>query len=81
MNELKIDLLNKFYQQKYFAELEIVRLSGVENQLNYAVVINKITKQLDKLNKINARIDLIKKLYEISDADDQFANDSNKQPE
>ena len=77
MNELKIDLLSKFYQEKYFAELEIVRLSGIESQMEYSLILDAISRQLDIVNTAETRISLINKLYDASEANVE----TNKQPE
>jgi len=78
---IKIDLLNKFYQDKYFAELEIVRLSGIESEFEYRLILDRITCQLDIINTADARIALINKLYDASEANEQFSNDPNKKQE
>lgn len=76
MNDLKLDLLNKFYQNKYFAELEIVRLSGIDQTMEYRLILHKISEQLDIMNTAEARIELIKKLYADSETNEQINNEN-----
>lgn len=70
VEELKVDLLNKFLIEKYYIEREIIRLSKLDN-IKYSEKIEKITEQIDILVLNNSRINLVNELFV---ADDNMNN-------
>jgi hypothetical protein len=65
MANLKVDLINKITNEKYFAEIEIGRLAQEPN-MNYKEKIDKMEILLQEIILANAKIDLINKIL-ISD--------------
>jgi len=57
MANLRADLLNEFRNQKYYAEMELVRLAQEPN-MNYKNKIDKIAETLEKISVINQQIGL-----------------------
>ena len=58
MANLKIDLFNKFSNDKYYAELELQRLASVD-YLTYEEKVNKMAEQFNKISLINSNIELL----------------------
>lgn len=55
MANLKLDLLNKINNKKYFEEMELVRLAQDPN-MNYEIKIDSMADILAKLAILNAQI-------------------------
>lgn len=66
MNDLKIDLINKYLIDKYYVEREIIRLSEAEN-ISQLEKVEQVTFQLDLLDQANRRINLVNELYKSSE--------------
>jgi len=62
MANLKLDLVNKLRTDKYFEELELVRLAQDANE-NYKDKIDKIAYQLEKIAVLNAQIGLAEEYF------------------
>ncbi len=58
MADLKIDLINKLGNDKYYAELELARLANDSN-IPYQIKIDDMIHQLNNISKINSNIELI----------------------
>lgn len=69
MNDLKIDLINRYLLDKYYAEREIIRLSEAENICQLEKV-ERVTQQIDLLIQTNMRIELVEELYKKSEDSD-----------
>ena len=64
MDEIKIDLQNKFAMDKYYAELEIIRLSKLDYlSISQKLRIELLTEQIDILDQANRRLDLLDVIY------------------
>ena len=63
MANLKIDLLNKLRNDKYYEELELVRLAQDPNT-NYRGKIDAMTVQLEKLALLNASMGLVEQYFQ-----------------
>ncbi|MFW6246569.1 MAG: hypothetical protein ACOC22_00135 [bacterium] len=63
MANLKIDLLNKLKNDKYFEENELVRLAGDAN-MNYREKINIMSFGLEKIAIINSQIALVEQYFQ-----------------
>ena len=66
MNDLKIDLINKYLLDKYYAEREIIRLSESDN-ISQLEKVEQVTYQLDLLDQANRRISIVDELYNNSE--------------
>lgn len=62
MADLKLDLINKVNNDKYFAEVELVRLAGEPNT-NYKNKIDEMSRLLDEIALGNIKIQLIENVY------------------
>jgi hypothetical protein len=58
MANLKVDLINKINNEKYFDELELVRLAQEPN-MNFKIKINQMDELLDKIVRANSKMELI----------------------
>ncbi len=63
MADLKIDLKNKLMNDKYFAEIELVRLAQ-EPAMNYKEKIDSMKKQLDEIVVLNGGMELIEVYFQ-----------------
>jgi len=63
MANLKLDLLNKLRNDKYYTELELVRLAQDPN-MNYAWKIGKMKIKLDKLSLLNSDMGLVEQYFQ-----------------
>jgi hypothetical protein len=70
MANLKVDLINKINNQKYFQELELARLSNEAN-MNYEAKITEIETILGQLVILNAELGIIEQYYKEPEAQDQ----------
>ena len=57
MANLRADLLNEFRNQKYYAEMELVRLAQDPN-MNYRIKIDRISELLGRISIINQKLGL-----------------------
>lgn len=62
MANLKLDLLNKLRNEKYFDELELVRLAQDPN-MNYLEKIGQMQKKLERIAIVNAELDLTEQYF------------------
>jgi len=62
MANLKLDLTNKVQNDKYFAEIELVRLAQDVN-MNYKNKINEMTYFLEQIALLNAKMGLIEQYF------------------
>jgi hypothetical protein len=63
MPNLKLDLLNKLRNDKYYAELELVRLAQDPN-CNYKDKIDLMTLKLDDIAVLNADMGLVEQYFQ-----------------
>jgi hypothetical protein len=63
MANLKVDLLNELKNQKYYAEIELIRLAS-EPTMNYKVKINLIDEVLGELAIVNQKIGLAEMYFQ-----------------
>jgi hypothetical protein len=63
MANLKLDLLNKLRNDKYYDELELVRLAQDPN-MNYKVKIEQMSALLANLSVLNAQMGLAEQYFQ-----------------
>ena len=63
MANLKLDLLNKLRNDKYYAEIELVRLAGDPN-MNYEWKINEMQGKLNEIALLNANMGLVEQYFQ-----------------
>jgi len=63
MANLKLDLLNKLKNDKYYEELELVRLAQDPNT-NYLEKINSMSYRLSTLAILNAQMNLVEQYFQ-----------------
>lgn len=63
MANLKLDLLNKLRNDKYFEEIELVRLAEDPNT-NYKNKIERIAERLEKIALLNAELGLVEQYFQ-----------------
>ena len=63
MANLKVDLLNKIKNDKYFEETELVRLAGEAN-MNYREKIEEMSLVIERIAIINAQIGLVEQYFQ-----------------
>jgi hypothetical protein len=63
MANLKLDLLNKLRNDKYYAELELVRLAQEPN-MNYKDKIDLMTYKLGEISLLNANMGLAEQYFQ-----------------
>lgn len=63
MPNLKLDLIQRFTEQKMLAELELVRLAQEPN-MNYRDKLALMEEELDELRVVNAKIDLVNQYFQ-----------------
>lgn len=63
MANLKLDLLNKINNEKYFEEMELIRLAQEPN-MNYRDKIESMTYRLEKIALLNAEIGLVNQYFQ-----------------
>ncbi len=64
MADLKIDLVNKISNDKYYAELELARLAN-DSTIPYEQKIDDMIYQLNKISRTNSNIDLIELYFRV----------------
>ena len=67
MANLKLDLLNKINNQKYFYELELVRLAQDAN-MNYEQKINDMSYLLKEIALLNAQLGGVEQYFKEPEA-------------
>ena len=63
MANLKLDLQNKLQNEKYYEELELVRLAGDPN-MNYKEKIHRMSVSMEKIALLNAELGLIQQYFQ-----------------
>lgn len=63
MANLKLDLLNKLRNDKYYEEIELVRLAQDPN-MNYKDKIDNMSYRLSTLSLINAEMGLVEQYFQ-----------------
>jgi hypothetical protein len=63
MANLKLDLLNKLRNDKYYDELELVRLAQEPN-MNYEQKIKEMSYYLERLSILNAQMGLVEQYFQ-----------------
>lgn len=63
MANLKLDLLNKLRNDKYYSELELVRLAQEPN-MNYQIKIDEMDVELTELALLNAKMGLVEQYFQ-----------------
>lgn len=67
MANLKLDLVNKLNNDKFYAELELVRLAQEPN-MNYRNKIDTMDYQLGELALLNGKLGLVEQYFKDEDA-------------
>lgn len=62
MANLKLDLLNKLKNDKYYEELELIRLAQEPN-MNYKEKINTMSDRLKNLAIVNSQMGLVEQYF------------------
>ena len=62
MANLKLDLLNKLNNDKYFEEMELVRLAGEPN-MNYKQKVEEMSWKLSNIAMLNAQLVLVAQYF------------------
>lgn len=62
MGDIRVDLVNKLSNDKYFEELELVRLSN-DSTIKYKKKINLMDKTLNNIALINIKLGLIEQYF------------------
>lgn len=62
MANLKLDLVNKINNDKFYEEVELIRLAQ-DPGMNYKLKIKEMQKQLDNLILLNAEIGLVEQYF------------------
>ena len=73
MANLKIDLLNKLRNDKFYEETELVRLAENPN-MNYKEKIDEIVRVIESIGKINGTIMLIEQYFKEQQPQEQAPN-------
>ena len=63
MANLKIDLVNKLKNDKYYDELELIRLAQEPN-MNYQTKMSAMGIELGKLAMVNAKLGLVEQYFQ-----------------
>ena len=63
MANLKVDLVNKLRNDKYYEELELVRLAGDPNT-NYKEKIEEMSIKLENIAILNAQMGLVEQYFQ-----------------
>ena len=63
MANLKLDLLNKLKNDKYYEELELVRLASEPN-MNYKAKINEMSFTLKEIAMLNTQMGLVEQYFQ-----------------
>lgn len=63
MADLKLDLVNKLNNEKYYEEIELIRLAGDPN-MNYKDKIDTMSFKLGTITLLNAKIGLIEQYFQ-----------------
>ena len=63
MANLKLDLVNKINNDKFYAELELVRLAQEPN-MNYKLKIDQMDAQLQVIALLNAKLGLVEQYFQ-----------------
>jgi hypothetical protein len=63
MANLKLDLINKINNDKYFEELELVRLAQDPN-MNYREKVELMTDSLAEIALLDAQLSLVEKYFQ-----------------
>ena len=72
MANLKLDLQNKLQNDKYYEELELVRLAGDPNMV-YKEKIDRMSRSLEKIALLNAELGLLQQYFQDPPAGTQQA--------
>ena len=62
MADLKLDLVNKINNEKYYEEIELIRLAGEPN-MNYKDKIDTMSFKLGTIALLNAKVGLIEQYF------------------
>ena len=79
MANLKIDLLNKLKNDKYFEESELVRLAGEAN-MNYRYKIDEMADVLKNIAILNAQVGLVEQYFQEPQDKQNEAQPQTQQP-
>jgi hypothetical protein len=79
MANLKQDLLNDFGNEKFYAELELVRLAQDPN-MNYKDKVNTIKYLIDTISKVDLGVQLVGKYFPEQPAPEVVTEEKTKEP-
>jgi len=63
MPNLKLDLVNRLNNEKYYEELELVRLAQEPN-MNYKEKIDTMSNRLERLATLNSQLGLVNQYFQ-----------------
>ena len=63
MANLKIDLVNNLNNEKYYGELEVIRLAQDPN-INYKTKLDEISFELGKIAMVNAKLGIAQQFFQ-----------------
>jgi len=63
MANLKLDLVNKLNNEKYYEEIELIRLAQDPNT-NYKEKIEKMSENLTTIALVNAKVGLVEQYFQ-----------------
>lgn len=80
MANLKFDLLNRLKSDKYYEELELVRLASDPN-MNYRDKIDNMVLSLEKIVVVNAQMGLVEQYFQDAPQEKQPSQQQQTIPE
>ena len=63
MANLKLDLVNKLNNEKYYDEIELIRLAGDPN-MNYKFKMDDMSDKLKNIALVNAQLGLVEQYFQ-----------------
>lgn len=79
MANLKLDLLNKLRNDKYFSEIELIRLAQ-DPSMNYKQKINEMEAQLALISLLNEEMKLVEQYFQEPPEGQEGQKIKDKQP-
>lgn len=80
MANLKLDLLNKLKNDKYYEELELVRLAGDPN-MHYKLKVDEMACSLKEIALLNAEMGLVEQYFQDAPQQPQANAPAPQQPQ
>jgi hypothetical protein len=76
MANLKLDLINKINNDKFYEEIELIRLAQDPN-MNYRVKIDQMQVQLERLAILNSQVGLLDQYFQDTSQQEQTPTSTN----